>query len=174
MKIYVASSWRNIMQPGVVAMLRSMGHEVYDFKNPEPGNNGFSWALIDPGWMTWTPEEHVAALQHPVAQAGFARDMKALRECDVCVLVLPCGRSAHLELGWAAGHGKKTYVLEVEPIEPDLMYLMCDRIFTDIGSMISHFMTCRHCGCTDDRACEGGCFWVSPNLCSACAERGKV
>lgn len=30
--------------------------------------------------------------------------------------------------------------------------------------------TCRVCGCTDDHACEGGCWWVEPDLCSACAE----
>lgn len=28
---------------------------------------------------------------------------------------------------------------------------------------------CRECGCTDDRACPGGCWWVEPDLCSACA-----
>jgi hypothetical protein len=30
---------------------------------------------------------------------------------------------------------------------------------------------CRVCGCTDDRACEGGCFWVDKDdtLCSTCA-----
>lgn len=28
---------------------------------------------------------------------------------------------------------------------------------------------CHHCGCTDDMACEGGCAWVGPNLCSACS-----
>lgn len=28
---------------------------------------------------------------------------------------------------------------------------------------------CRGCGCTDDHACPGGCFWVEPDLCSACA-----
>jgi hypothetical protein len=28
---------------------------------------------------------------------------------------------------------------------------------------------CRVCGCTDDRACPGGCYWVEPDLCSACA-----
>lgn len=27
---------------------------------------------------------------------------------------------------------------------------------------------CRHCGCTEARACPGGCFWVFPDLCSAC------
>ena len=28
---------------------------------------------------------------------------------------------------------------------------------------------CRVCGCTDDRACPGGCSWVAANLCSRCA-----
>lgn len=28
---------------------------------------------------------------------------------------------------------------------------------------------CRVCGCTDDHACEGGCWWVAEDLCSACA-----
>lgn len=27
---------------------------------------------------------------------------------------------------------------------------------------------CRVCGCTDARACAGGCSWVEPDLCSAC------
>jgi hypothetical protein len=29
--------------------------------------------------------------------------------------------------------------------------------------------TCRVCGCTDERACEGGCTWVEDDLCSKCA-----
>lgn len=35
MRIYVASSWRNTHQPEVVAKLRELGHEVYDFREPE-------------------------------------------------------------------------------------------------------------------------------------------
>lgn len=27
---------------------------------------------------------------------------------------------------------------------------------------------CRRCNCTTDRACEAGCWWVEPDLCSAC------
>ena len=38
MKIYVASSWRNLLQPGIVLALRRCGHEVYDFRNPAPGD----------------------------------------------------------------------------------------------------------------------------------------
>lgn len=29
---------------------------------------------------------------------------------------------------------------------------------------------CRVCGCTDDNACPGGCYWVEDDLCSKCAE----
>ena len=29
---------------------------------------------------------------------------------------------------------------------------------------------CRICGCTETQACPGGCWWVEPDLCSACAE----
>ena len=29
--------------------------------------------------------------------------------------------------------------------------------------------TCRVCGCTDERACPGGCYWVAEDLCSVCA-----
>lgn len=28
---------------------------------------------------------------------------------------------------------------------------------------------CRECGCTDNSACDEGCAWVEPDLCSACA-----
>lgn len=27
---------------------------------------------------------------------------------------------------------------------------------------------CRVCGCTQNNACEGGCYWVEPDLCSRC------
>jgi hypothetical protein len=32
--------------------------------------------------------------------------------------------------------------------------------------------SCTGCGCTDERACPGGCEWASldPPLCSACAD----
>ena len=27
---------------------------------------------------------------------------------------------------------------------------------------------CRQCGCTNESACEGGCYWVEEDLCSKC------
>lgn len=137
-RIYVASSWRNTMQQDIVVALRAAGHEVYDFKNPAPGNDGFRWSEIDKEWLNWSPAAFAKLLvTHPVAASGFAFDKNALDWCDTCILVLPCGRSAHLELGYAAGQGKDTYVLlHEDKFEPELMYLLNTGISTDINEII--------------------------------------
>lgn len=33
------------------------------------------------------------------------------------------------------------------------------------------FRSCRFCACTEDRACQGGCAWISKehNVCTTCA-----
>lgn len=172
--VYVASSWRNPMQPGVCAALRSAGIDHYDFKNPA-GGTGFSWRQvktdapsIDPtqpqqgdialcecgkeiSYQTfrslgfWEPDwdpvddpvcwrhiktgyagcdwsrfakpattkprgsdweqvdEYLRMVDHPRAIEAFTADFDAMNRADTFVLVLPCGKSAHLELGWAVG-----------------------------------------------------------------------
>lgn len=117
MKIYVASSWRNIYQPAVVELCRAAGHEPYDFRNPGPGDNGFGWSEIDPAWKSWDFERYRGLLAHPRAEQGFALDMNALKSCDACLLVYPCGKSAHLEMGWACGAGKRTAFFVPSDIE---------------------------------------------------------
>lgn len=32
---------------------------------------------------------------------------------------------------------------------------------------------CRVCGCTQNNACPGGCYWIEEYLCSRCAEMSK-
>lgn len=123
-RIYVASSWRNLYQPEVVRDLRDAGHEVYDFRNPIDGNNGFHWSEIDPEWQQWSIGAYRGALRHPVASDGFRLDFNAMRWATAGVLVLPCGRSAHLEAGWLLGAGKPVAIYIPEPVEPELMYLL--------------------------------------------------
>lgn len=134
-RIYVASSWRNSIQPYVVSALRYDSHLVYDFRNPSPRRRGFSWAEIDPNWQHWSADGYRKALDHPIAKAGFASDFNAMKWADVFVLVLPCGRSAHLELGWAAGQGKQTMILTRDGEEPELMAKMCDHICTSLDEV---------------------------------------
>lgn len=129
MKIYVASSWRNEFQPGVVWMLKMEGYEVYDFKFPH-GREGFQWTKLDANWRNWSMEEYRENLNSDYAKFGFNRDFDAMKEADVCVLVLPCGRSAHTEAGWMKGAGKKViaYLPDEVSVEPELMYSMFDGI----------------------------------------------
>lgn len=160
MKIYVASSWRNPIQLVVVQKLREAGHDVYDFKNPEPGNYGFHWSEIDPNWRNWSAQEFIKALNHPSAITGFDLDFNALVECDACVLVLPCGRSAHLEAGFAAGAGKPLVILLADENEPELMYNMTPFICTSIEDVVAYL-----------GALQGGkgAYWVEHRLYPNCA-----
>lgn len=135
MRIYVASSWRNYLQPIVVTELRMAGHQVYDFKNPSETDKGFSWSEIDPNWQDWSNEEYITALQHPIAQKGFDSDFNAMKRADVCVLVMPCGRSAHVEAGWMQGAGKPTIVLIPSEAEPELMYKIFENVCTSIAQL---------------------------------------
>lgn len=137
-KIYLASSWRNPFQHFILQKLRFAGHDVYDFKNPSPGNSGFAWSQVDREWLTWTPEQYIKRLENSRAAAdGFALDKFALDWCDMCVIVLPCGRSAHLEAGYAIGQGKTTYfLLHEDQFEPELMYLLGAGCSTSIDEII--------------------------------------
>jgi hypothetical protein len=127
-RIYVASSWRNRYFPEVVTRLREAGHEVYDFRNPPHGGAGFHWTDIDPDAPAWTYAQYAEGLHHPLAERQFQADIDALTWADTCVLVLPCGRSAHTEAGWMAGAGKRVIAYIPEMVEPELMYKLFDGV----------------------------------------------
>lgn len=125
----------------VVDRLRAAGHEVYNFRQPRPGQHGFSWHDIDPSMPRGPADLHLPSavirtmLGDPVADDGFRSDMDALRWCDACVLVLPSGRSAHLEMGWAAGAQKWTAVL-LDDGEPDLMWKMANALCVTLEEVV--------------------------------------
>jgi hypothetical protein len=141
MRIYVASSWRNVYFPEVVEVLRNAGHDVYDFRNPPSGDEGFKWSAVGEDWMEWTPSEYREHLSHPKAEKQFANDIEAMQSCEACVLLLPCGRSAHTEAGWFAGQGKPVYVLIPERQEPELMYKLFHRICCSIDELVAQLMS---------------------------------
>ena len=138
-KLYVASSWRNPIYPGVIQSLREAGHECYDFRNPE-GGTGFGWSQIDEHWKNWSLGQYAEALKHEIAGAGFHSDFDAMKWAEQLVLVLPSGRSAHVEAGWAAGANKKVHVYIPEELpgswEPELMYLCFTSISKDIAGLL--------------------------------------
>ncbi len=135
-RIYVASSWRNPYFPEVVKTLRAAGHEVYDFRNPPHGGNGFRWTDIDENAPSWTFGQYAEGLHHPKAERQFAADLEALEWADTCVLVLPCGRSAHTEAGWMAGAGRRVIAYLPEMVEPELMYKLFDAVVGNLHDLV--------------------------------------
>ncbi|MCG3772212.1 MAG: hypothetical protein JW384_03418 [Nitrosomonadaceae bacterium] len=148
MNIYVASSWRNNYQPIAVKALRLAGHEVYDYKNPE-GETGFHWSDIDPDWEQWNTRDFIKALDNPIAVKGFNSDMEALENADCTLLVLPCGRSAHLELGFAVGDGQYTMIWSPKNEEPELMYRMIDFVTDDLEIVLERLAVLGKAWCKD-------------------------
>ncbi len=135
-RIYVASSWRNPYHELLVKQLETRGHEIYNFRDP---GAAFGWKDVDPDWRQGAPppprDQFRAMLRHELAKKGFARDHAAMEWADTFVLLLPCGRSAHLEAGWACGRGKETFIYLPEDTEPELMYLEADRIVTRLSEL---------------------------------------
>lgn len=134
-KIYLASSWRNQRQQHYVRLLRDAGHEVYDFEHADYADSdadseevGFKWSKVDPDYASWDVQDYQKGLLHPVAVHGFQRDIDAMQWADTCVLLLPCGRSAHSEAGWMKGAGKRVMVMIEKLEEAELMYRLFDAV----------------------------------------------
>lgn len=143
-RVYVASSWKNEVQPSIVEFVRNVGGEAYDFKNPGPEHQGFHWTEVMPSWDreagVCDQHEYLEAIDKPRAIEGFGNDMNAMLWADACILVLPSGRSAHLELGWFVGQDKPTAILLDGPlVTPELMYRMVDCIATDLSELKEWF-----------------------------------
>lgn len=138
--IYVASSWRNSRYEGVLDCLVQWALPYYDWRDEE----GFHWSYVMEGeghvdhWTEPVPApQFVSALGHERAQQGFERDMEHLRSASAVILLLPCGKSAHLEAGWAVGAGKPVAAYLPEPVQPELMYGMFDLVTYEIDVLMS-------------------------------------
>lgn len=140
MKIYTASSWKNPHYEYVVTTLKESGFEVYDFRSAistEGHKLAFDWEQIDINWEFWNEEEFLEGLRHPLALNAFRSDFNGMMSSDVCVMILPCGKSSHIEAGFMKGLGKKLYILMLGTHRPELTYSLADRVFTSVHSLIA-------------------------------------
>jgi nucleoside 2-deoxyribosyltransferase len=121
-RVYVIGSLRNPLVPDVANYLRAEGGlEVFD-----------DWFAAGPRaddhWKEYEQQRgrtFIEALAGKAAQNVFAFDRRNLDRSDAAVLVLPAGRSGHLELGYMAGRGLETHILlapESEGDRWDVMY----------------------------------------------------
>jgi nucleoside 2-deoxyribosyltransferase len=118
-KIYLIGSMRNPKIQSLAKALRRENYEVFD-----------DW--FSPGEQTdeqWQIYERKRGRSYKEALAGhhakqvFEFDKKHLDSCDAAVLVLPAGRSAHLELGYLRGKGVPAFILLSPKVDRfDIMY----------------------------------------------------
>lgn len=134
--IYLIGSLRNDAIPETATMLRSLGLEVFD-----------DWYAAGPEaddyWRTYEKRRgrsYAEALKGHAAKHVFGFDKGHLERCDASILVLPAGRSGHLELGYTAGLGKKTFILlDQEYDRWDVMYRFATEVFMNKEEMIEYF-----------------------------------
>lgn len=117
--IYLIGSLRNKEVPNISHRLRAEGHLCFDdwfAAGPEADDY---WQAYEKNKGNTLPE----ALKGYAAKHVFEFDKSHLDRCDTGILVLPAGRSGHLELGYMSGKDKDTAILMAgEPDRYDVMY----------------------------------------------------
>lgn len=131
--IYVIGALKNPNIAKVAKDLRDLGFEVFDdWFAPGPHTDEY--------WQDYEQKRgrgFIEALAGDHADNVFRFDLRHLTRADIVVLVLPCGKSSHLELGWALGQGKKGYILlPGEPERWDVMYRFATGVFTNLDALI--------------------------------------
>jgi hypothetical protein len=111
MRIYISSSWKNRERVrGIAVRLRDLGHDVYDFTDPNCRNT----PEIPPERFPdeFDPEQHVYReyIDVPEWREAVLCNRGALMRCDACILLLPCGNDAHADWAFAVGAGARSVV----------------------------------------------------------------
>jgi hypothetical protein len=130
--IYLIGALKNPEVPKAGEYLRSLGFEVFDdwySAGPEADDclrdhyrsRGFNYREI----MESHSAKHI-----------FEFDYKHLNRADIGVMLMPAGKSAHLELGYLIGRGRPGYILfDKEPERVDIMHQFATGIFFNVEEM---------------------------------------
>ena len=129
MKLYLIGSLRNPQVPAFATRLRSLGIEVFDdwvAAGPEADDH---WQRYE----QYRGHSYTQALAGHAARHVFEYDKEHLDNCDGAVLLLPAGRSSHLELGYVIGRGKPGWIVLDDEARTsarfDVMYKFATAVF---------------------------------------------
>jgi hypothetical protein len=135
--IYLISSLKSDVTRKFAGELRQHGFDVFD-----------DWHAAGPEaddiWRDYEHERgrtYLEALNGHHANHTFALDYHHLNRAQIGILLLPAGKSAHLELGYLIGQRKRGYILfsdgEPELTRWDLMYKFATGVFTEKGKLLA-------------------------------------
>ena len=133
MTIYLIGSLRNPEIPLIGNKLRDAGIDVFDEWHDAGPEADDYWKKDQQSRNRTYPE----ALVSYAASHVFEFDKYHLDRCDGAVLILPAGRSGHIELGYMVGKDKPTYVLfDKDTDRWDVMYKFASGVFFDLDELI--------------------------------------
>lgn len=125
--IYLIGSLRNPGVPHLSSLLRNKGYEVFD-----------DWYAAGPEaddyWQKYEKERGHSfkeALDGYAANHVFEYDHHHLNRATCGILLMPAGKSGHLEFGYLIGQDKPGYILlPEEPERYDVMYRFATAVVT--------------------------------------------
>ena len=134
-KVYIIGSLRNPEVPLIAARLRELMPNVEVFDDWYAAGE-----RADDHWRDYEKARgHTfqEALEGYAANHVFEFDKYHLDTSDAAILVLPAGKSGHLELGYVAGRGKWTAILlDDDPERFDVMYLFADMVTNKVDDIL--------------------------------------
>jgi hypothetical protein len=139
-KVYIGGSLSNANIVTVTALLETAGICAFsEWYTPGPE--------ADVLWRNYEMalgHDYRTALKRPAAVNTFNFDKRHIDECDAFVMVLPCGKSAHMELGYAIGSRKPGFILmENEPERWDVMYGFATAVVSSCDELIKELSLIR-------------------------------
>lgn len=112
------------------------------------------WDVFD-DWMAAGPEaddywqkyeqqrgrSYSEALKGYAARHVYEFDRTHLDTSDIGILVLPAGKSGHLELGYLCGQGKSTFILlDKDPERWDVMYQFATAVINNLNNNLAELI----------------------------------
>lgn len=117
--------------------LNSIGKTYYCFAKNEASHQKAGFDLHSHPDALATSYENTK-LTSDAIRTIFEDDLDGLKSADNLIMVLPAGKSSHIEAGIAYGLGKKCYA--IGPYEKsDSLYLIFEKIFADLDEMKNYF-----------------------------------
>ncbi|MBP9762534.1 hypothetical protein KBD34_02880 [Patescibacteria group bacterium] len=117
----------------LVAELVKRGKSCHNFCiTPSDPNN--PTASAEAQMRAW--EETKDFFHDPYFRMIFEKDLKALKEAQTVLFLLPCGTSAHMEAGIAYGLGKHL-ILIGEPEKPESLYIIFEERYPTIEAFMA-------------------------------------
>jgi nucleoside 2-deoxyribosyltransferase len=124
--IYIIGSLRNPQVPVLERELIAQGFDVFAEWYGAGEHADDAWQAYQDG----LGHSYTEALASYAAQMVFNFDKTHLTRCDMVVMLMPTGKSGHLELGYARGLGKPGYILmDKKPKRYDVMYNFASGVF---------------------------------------------